>query len=712
MNETVGQLSTGIPNLDGLLGGGLPANTLNIVAGEPGTGKTILAQQAMFHFVKQHPQARVLYLTTLSEPAMKVIRYLQTFTFYDADAFGTRVVYRDIGGYLRDHPTKELLDEILRLVEEVQPAVLCIDSFKAIRDLMPSQEEFRRFCYDLSVRLASAACTTLLLGEYDDVETAEGAEFAVADGIIQMRKGMLHGEMHRMVRVNKMRGQPMNMGEFPFAISNEGIRIFTPALSLQRMPTVPVPATPTERLSTGIAGLDDLLLGGIPAGRSVMLSGVSGSGKTTLGLQFLIEGARRGERGIMFSFEETPERLDQLAHGFGWDLAKHVDEGLLRVVSVPLTDIRVDENLEEMIALVEDFQPKRVVVDSFSVFLHKVDHASVQRDKAFQITNMVQRAGAVAVLISDVPSHEANRVSRFGVEETVVDGTIVLSTDLRHGKRARYVEVYKMRTTDHVRGRHRMDIGRDGMRVFYKSPFQRQDVEAPAVITFSPTEDIVEGEIPYDHAWLVRGGPGSGKSVWAIQFAVERLRSGESVLFVATEASSKTVLSAMERLGLLTEPYVESGQLVVRSVEETPELDLEDPESFINVVSSWIDAMPKPCARVVDSLTPLLIGLSAEEFKSMLTKRRLLVPSPQVSMLDTVMASSDVLQSYLTNHFDVVIDLYTPDWGDLKGADDRGRPVMRVVKARGVRVDTRPYPFRISREGGVVVQKDFYGVRG
>lgn len=706
-----GVFSTGIPNLDELLGGGLPVNTLNIIAGEPGTGKTILAQQAMFHYVQENPTARVLYLTTLSEPAMKVIRYLQGFTFYDAEAFGSRVVYRDVGGFLRDHPPAELLEEIMRLVEDVQPAILCVDSFKAIRDLMPSQEEFRRFCYDLSVRLASAACTTLLIGEYDDVEAAEGAEFAVADGILQLRRSELNGEAQRLVQVKKMRGQAMNMGAFPFAITRDGIRVFTPELTLGRMPQAEKDDGAT-RLPTGVAGLDELLLGGIPRGRSIMLSGVSGSGKTTLALQFLIEGARRGERGIFYSFEETAERLVALAKGFGWDLRRYVEEGMIRIVSIPVTEIRVDENLEDMMREVQSAPPQRVVLDSFSAFLAKIRDSAVQRDKAFHLVSLVHRIGAVAILISDVPTHEANRVSRFGVEETVVDGTIVLSMDLLGGKRVRYIEVYKMRTTDHIRGRHRIDIGPKGLRVFYKSPVGRGGVERPPPLVFSPVEAVVEGEIPYSHTWLVRGGAGAGKSVWAIQYAVERLRSGEAVLFVATEASSSTVLGAMERLGLLTEPYVESGQLVVKSVEEDHELDLEDAESFINLVATWLDEMPKPCTRVVDSLTPLMVGMGPDEFKAILTKGRLLSASPQVSMLDTVMASQDMIQSYLTNHFDVVIDLYTPDWGDLRGADDRGRPVMRLLKARGVRVDSRPYPFRVSKDGGVIVQKDFYGLRG
>ena len=701
--------TTGIPNLDELLGGGIPANTLNIIAGEPGTGKTIFAQQIMFHHVEEHPDQRVLYLTTLSEPAMKVIRYLQGFTFYSSDVFGSKVVYRDIGAFLRERQPNELLEEIMRLVEEVQPSILCVDSFKAIRDLMPGQEQFRRFTYDLSVRLASAACTTLLLGEYEDADIAGGAEFAVADGIVQMRRGQAYGEAIRLVAVKKMRGQPMNMGEFPFSISRDGIRVVTPSLTLQKIRA----GQPDEALAaTGVPGLDDLLLGGIPPGRSIVISGVSGSGKTTLGLQFIVEGARRGEKGLLYSFEEAPDRLVNLAEGFGWDLRKYLDDGLVRIVNIAVTDIHIDETLERMIREVDEFRPKRLVFDSFSLYVHKVESASDQRDRAFQLVSLVQRAGATGLLLSDLPVREAVRPMRPAVEETVADGTIFLTMELRNGKRIRNIEVYKMRATDHVRGQHRMDIGDDGIRVYYRAPVSRSDKDELPAITFSPVDDIVTGDVPYDHMWLVRGGPGLGKSVWALQFAVERLRSGESVLFVTTDSSTRTVLAGLERLGVLTDPYVESGMLVVRSVEDHPELDLEDPESFSTVMSEWLEKMPKPCARVLDSLTPLMMGLPPDQFKIFLTRRRQLVNRPDVSAFDTVMSSNDTLQPYLTNHYDMVLDLYTPDWGDLRMAGDSDKPVVRVVKARGLKVDTRPYPYRVRSEGGVVVQKEFYRSQG
>lgn len=701
---------TGLPNLDELLGGGIPANTLNIIAGEPGTGKTIFAQQIMFHHVREYPDHRVLYLTTLSEPAMKVIRYLQGFDFYDADAFGNAVVYRDIGTYLREHDSNELLDEIMRQVEDVQPSILCIDSFKAIRDLMPGTEQFRRFTYELSVRLASAACTSLLIGEYDQTDAAGGAEFAVADGIIRLRRGEAFGETMRVISINKMRGQAMSMDDFPFTISKTGIRVITPRLTLGRMS--PSEAPDGDVLTTGIAGLDDLLDGGIPAGRSIVISGVSGSGKTTLGLQFLIEGAKRGEKGLLYTFEETPERLVSLAAGFGWDLKKHVNDGAIKIVAIPVTDIQVEQDLEKLIQEVDAFRPRRLVIDSFSLFLHKVESGPDQRQIAYQLVSLVHRSGATALLLSDLPTREESRTSRIAVEETIADGTVFLTMELRAGKRIRNLEVYKMRATDHVRGQHRMEISDDGIRVYFRAHGAHDETPEPSPISYSPMDDIVTGDIPYNHLWLCRGGPGLGKSVWALQFAVERLRSGESVLFVTTDSSTRTVLAGLERLGVLTDPYVESGMLVVRSVEDHPELDLEDPESFSTVMSEWLEKMPKPCARILDSLTPLMMGLPPDQFKIYLTRRRQLVSGRDVSVFDTVMTTTDTLQPYLTNHYDMVVDLYSPDWGDLRAAGSSEKPVMRVVKARGLKVDTRPYPYRVRAEGGVVVQKEFYRAQG
>lgn len=726
-------MPTGVPNLDAVVSGGVPAYSLNIIAGQPGTGKTILAQQMLFSHIRDNEGAKALYITTLSEPTVKVVRYMQHFTFFDGDAFGERVLYQDIGRFIREHPLPEVADHILGLVEKHRPEVVVIDSFKAIRDLSEEVAEFRRFCYDLSVRLAGARCTAFLVGEYNRPAIAEGAEFAVADGILYLDIAQQEGEQRRFLQVYKLRGQATEMAPFPFVISGEGLRILGPALTLRRREAgLEVEA---ERTLIGIPGLDALLRGGIPRGRSIILSGVSGTGKTTFALQFLIHGARQGERGLLYSFEETADRLYRMARGFGWDLPALEEQGLLRIRYIPQTDIRVEEHLEEMVQEMDVFQSHRFVVDSFSVFLHKVKDPAIQREKTFQLATLVQRASAVGILISDIPAGEPNRLSRFGVEETVVDGTIVLSSEMQELQRKRYLEVYKMRAADHVHGRHRMEITGRGIEVYYAAAPDRRQIEPPPPLSFEPVQGVIRGELPYSSAWLVRGDPGVGKSTLAYQFAIEGLRRKEAVLYVAADAPGEQARQAMQGFGFLPDPYLESGQLAILDVFggrghsavtgpssavagpssavaglPTVPLDLSDPEAFLFTVVRQVDAMPKPLRVVFDSLTPLALGYAPREFVELVHRKNQLLRRPDVALFDALLremlARSDLYS--LLNAFDVVLDLYTPDWGEMKLAGYTGHRALRVRKARGVSADIRPYPYIISPTEGIVVQKEHY----
>lgn len=461
-------LPTGVPNLDAALGGGIPLYSLIFIAGPPGSGKTTLAQQILFSHIRNNDTAKTLYCTTLSEPTVKIVRYMQQFTFFDADAFGERVIYHDLGHIIRDQALSEVNEAIMRLVEEQQPTILVIDSFKAIRDLSSDIGTFRRFCYDLSVRLTSARCTVFLVGECDSPDIISGAEFAVADGILYLGMSYQEGEPRRFLQLLKLRGQPIEMIPFPMTITSEGLHLFSSSFTL-RQRQADWGGT-GERAATGIAGLDALLHGGIPRGYCIILAGVSGSGKTTCALQTLVHGAMQGEKGLFFAFEETPARLYQVAAGLGWDLAGLERQGLLRFVFIPQDFIRVEEHLEVMVREFDTFRPHRFVIDSFSVYLHKVQDPAIQREKTYQLAGLARRAGALGLLISDTPSNEPQRLSRYGVEETVADGTISLWTELQGLQRRRYIEIYKMRAVDHVMGRHRMEITDQGIEVFYVPP--------------------------------------------------------------------------------------------------------------------------------------------------------------------------------------------------------------------------------------------------
>src|ERR1019366_4224970 len=180
--------------------------------------------------------------------------------------------------------------------------------------------------------------------------------------------------------------------EHSFIITSNGVEVFAPRVAIRREPT---PRGPQERCKTYITKLDEILGPGIPWGSSVLIGGVAGTGKTVLSLEFIYRGAQAGEKGILFSFEETEERLRAAALGLGWDLDHEIDRGMVEIVFIPQPDILVEANLVMMKERVEAMGAKRVVIDSVSVFLHKVDDPQLCREKVFHLCSIVQNAQAV-----------------------------------------------------------------------------------------------------------------------------------------------------------------------------------------------------------------------------------------------------------------------------------------------------------------------------
>ena len=151
------RLQSGQPRLDGVLGGGLPENAINLVIGLPGSGKTILAEQ--YVFANATPEHPALYLSTVSEPFDKLIRYGQTLSFFDPNAIGQSVFYEDLGATLNEKGLSGALEKIANLIKERRPAIMVIDSFRAFAAVSHDTTEFRRFLYSL-IRLLGASATT------------------------------------------------------------------------------------------------------------------------------------------------------------------------------------------------------------------------------------------------------------------------------------------------------------------------------------------------------------------------------------------------------------------------------------------------------------------------------------------------------------------------------------------------------------------------
>lgn len=357
------RLPTHVAGLDDVLGGGIPLHSTILIAGAPGSGKTILANQIAYSNATS--EYRALIVTTVSEPLSRAVRFVQEFTFFDLDKLGSAVLYEDVGPLALKRNGENLVAHIASLVEQYEPTILVIDSFKAICDLVESPGAFRRETYELAARLAALPCTTFLVGEYRWEDVMNSPEASIADGILELTLKPIGLRDFRSLRVRKLRGSDFRSGEHAFRIVQEGIRVF---------PRFVTPARPeryeasVERVSTGIPGLDELVGGGLYRGTATLVAGDPGVGKTVTALFFLVKGALAGEPGVYVSFQEDPSQLRRIAKNFGFDLDQLEAAGSVRMLYKSPVELDIDEHVPLIVEAVESVGARRVVIDSVRDF--------------------------------------------------------------------------------------------------------------------------------------------------------------------------------------------------------------------------------------------------------------------------------------------------------------------------------------------------------
>jgi circadian clock protein KaiC len=457
----ISKISTGVPNLDEILLGGLPQRSVIVFAGQPGSGKTILSQMIGFH--NATVEAPVVFFQTLSEPTSKTLTFASQFNFFDLEKVGKCAYFIDLGDILRTQGVDGAINLLVNHIKQIRPALVVIDSFKAFEDLAHTPEKLRKFSYEVAIQLMAWECTSLLLGEYGKQELETSPLFSIVDGIILLSQRRESDEQQRFLQVIKMRGTDHDRDEHSALISESGLNVYAPRVSLKRIPKSDEMAPLSQRLKTGVQILDHLIPEGIPRGSSCLISGVSGTGKSLLGLEFIYRGAAEfNEKGIIFLFEETTERVLAAAKKMNWDLAREMSRGMIEIVYIPQTDILVDMHLVMIHDTVVKIGAKRVVIDSTSVFLYKTPAENIVREKIYHLATLVQNAGAVGFFVTDVPAG-SNQLSRYNVEETVVDGVILLTSEKIGQKRQRHLEVYKLRNTNHASGAYPVTIDSGGI---------------------------------------------------------------------------------------------------------------------------------------------------------------------------------------------------------------------------------------------------------
>jgi circadian clock protein KaiC len=477
-------LDTGVPGLNEVLGGGVPALSFNLVAGGPGSGKTTLTMQLLF--ANATPARPGLFITILGETAFKMLRYQQLFDFFDSDRIGTDVHFLNLSEEALDGDLEGVLIRIIAEVDRLHPAVVVVDSFRSLvrtQGMETSSGQLEHFVQRLALHLTTWEITSFLIGEYQEQELREPI-FTVADGIIWLTQETNRNSVVRRLQIMKMRGMASMPGLHTIRITAGGVQVFP------RTPERPDDVHPTggERLSTGIAGLDEMMGGGIPVGDSLVLAGPTGTGKTTFAMKFISAGLAAGETAVIAIFEEHPDIYLQRAKSVEVNLRAAVREDRLRIIYLRPLDLSVDETLDEIRSAVEAIGAKRVVIDSISGFEMALAPTFREdfRESLYRLIGALTGLGVTMFSTVEVVEGEGSS----GLQLTGYQVSFLTDDILSH----RYVEiegelrkalvVVKMRGSSHSREFRTYDLTSNG--VHLRESLREYD----GIITGMPTRQL------------------------------------------------------------------------------------------------------------------------------------------------------------------------------------------------------------------------------
>lgn len=435
------RISVGASRLDTVLGGGLPRNAICLIIGQPGSGKTIFAQQCVY--ANASAERPAVYLATVSEPLEKMLRFGQNLTFFDQNAMGSLVIYDDLGNILGDRGLDGVLDRIRELIHQHHPGVMVIDSFKAMRAYAADAGEFRKFLHRLTGMVSAVPVTSLWVGEYESSEISSAPEFAVADAILAFASSHAAERTTRSLEVLKLRGGDFLSGKHSYRISPSGIAAYP------RMAEVAGEAPyrlEQNRHSSGVSALDDMLSDGYWPGASTLIAGPTGAGKTLMGLHFIFGGSRDGEHGVIATLQEHPTQLKRIARGFGWSLE---DDNVTLMYRSPV-DLYVDEWVYELLDTVEAIGATRVLVDSLGDLQTASGDVTRFREYIYSLLHRCSRRGVSVMMTYEVVDlYGITRLTEYGASHLVDNVVLLQYAGFDEARITRTLTVLKTRASTH-----------------------------------------------------------------------------------------------------------------------------------------------------------------------------------------------------------------------------------------------------------------------
>ncbi|WP_427911455.1 RAD55 family ATPase [Ramlibacter sp. MMS24-I3-19] len=437
------RVESGIARLDYILKGGFLRGGMYAIYGPPGAGKTMMATQFCFNHVKGG--GRCVYFTVLTESHSKLVRHLKPMSFFDPTAIGHGLKFIAAYQTLKDEGVHGFLQLVQRTLAQEKPSVIVIDGLESVEQIAGDAQHAREFLHQLQ-GFAFLTGTTTLLCAVSEGPRAARLEDALVDGVIELSDQLVGPRAVRELTVHKFRGSDYLRGRHETEITDGGLQIH-PRTEVQFDDP---PASATEqrvRQAFGVPGLDSMMEGGIPSGSSVALLGAPGAGKTTLGLGFLIEGAKRGNKGIYFGFYEPPPRLMEKAAALGLPLEEHVKSGMIELIWQPPLEHFMDSLAESLLEKVRSDQHdrRRLFIDGIEGFRSAAVYPERIPRFLSALTNQLRTYDVTTVVSEELPLFRAEVDMPNPEMGNVVETVLLLRYVELKSQLYRLVSIMKMR---------------------------------------------------------------------------------------------------------------------------------------------------------------------------------------------------------------------------------------------------------------------------
>lgn len=453
------RVSSGDPGLDRILSGGLMRGAVTIFQGTPGAGKTTLANQIAFENARRG--GRAVYVTLLSESHGRMTASLTPMRFFDDAEIGSSIHY--ISGYslLMEEGPRALLKLLATEARTHEANLVVLDGLFVLADAGLSESEYRKFVNDLALQAELMGCSVLLLT--NSRRASDSPEYTMVDGWLELGHHDAAHQSARYIEVHKLRGSGFLPGRHRLRISTAGIEAFPRLESyLGHQPKV---APDGSRVSTGIAGLDGLLGGGLPAYSNTLVWGATGTGKTSIGQHFVAAGSPDAP-ALMFTFYESPEETVRNARLRGLDLQARLDDGSLEIAWHPPVEHDLDELAHSLLQRVRTRRVRRLVIDGLEAF----EKVARERERLHRflaaLTYELRTAGCTSMFVSESAELFGDQPHTVATNRSAVGQNILLLRYVQDGPQLRRtLAVVKVRESDFDHRAHAFRITSDGVRI-------------------------------------------------------------------------------------------------------------------------------------------------------------------------------------------------------------------------------------------------------